>query len=521
MGTLDVQPDQYIVGVESASHVASMKLLQLEKSNEFAITSSIEITNDAGTLSYYVFLLQPIGYIVVSPDVRLPPVIAYSFTTDFHSDDSEGNVLLELLRADIHLRLSNIDHVSDHIIEQRNTLWNSLLNEELEIQVDRNFKQWPPEQTTPTGGWLETSWHQEAPFNNFCPIDPESGDRSIAGCPAVAIAQILNYHQSTHNTVFDDNDDYYHNYVNQFWIDDDHETYDFPSWPELNGYLDVLEDHYRNNIPLTDDDKASLNFACGVAAKQVYTPEISGTFGVNQAYDAYLRFNYTTIELLDEDDIDLYDRLIGNMVDALPAHLAVVNEDWTVGHNLVVDGYNTDGYYHLNFGWGGRYDGWYLLPEDLPFELTVIEGVIVDIIDGSGDSNLHTNGVLYWADVQPGSTVMGNFTIENVGDPGLEIDWEVITWPDWGTWMFTPSSGDDLTPEDGPIPIDVSVEVPDRRKQSYSGHIKIVNKNNYDDSCLIHVSLATSNYKDDELLFLKIFQCHSHTFPLLRHLFEF
>jgi len=59
--------------------------------------------------------------------------------------------------------------------------------------------------------------------------------------------------------------------------------------------------------------------------------------------------------------------------------LALVNDGWTVGHNVVVDGYNTDNYYHVNFGWGGSYNGWYLLPDEMPYSLTVIEGLIVNI----------------------------------------------------------------------------------------------------------------------------------------------
>jgi len=45
----------------------------------------------------------------------------------------------------------------------------------------------------------------------------------------------------------------------------------------------------------------------------------------------------------------------------------------------VVDGYNTDEFFHVNFGWGGQYNGWYLLPSEMPYNLTVLEGAIVDI----------------------------------------------------------------------------------------------------------------------------------------------
>jgi len=68
-----------------------------------------------------------------------------------------------------------------------------------------------------------------------------------------------------------------------------------------------------------------------------------------------------------------------NIKIGLPVHLATVNETWTSGHNVVCDGYNSDDYFRLNFGWGGSYDGWYSLPEGFPYSLTVFEGIVADI----------------------------------------------------------------------------------------------------------------------------------------------
>ena len=67
------------------------------------------------------------------------------------------------------------------------------------------------------------------------------------------------------------------------------------------------------------------------------------------------------------------------MMDSLPAHLALVDSAGTMGHNIVVDGYDSNGLFHLNFGWGGSANGWYDIPAGIPYQLTVIEGVIVDI----------------------------------------------------------------------------------------------------------------------------------------------
>jgi len=221
-------------------------------------------------------------------------------------------------------------------------------------------------------------------------MDPVSNQRSVAGCPAVALAMIINYYADLNGTNFtDEQDDYWHSYSGRnFWIDDDHEAIDFLSFPEINGYFDTIATCYTNQGVLKTNEQAALIFACGVAAKQVYTSGISGTFGVDQAYDAYLRFGFNETVLLDENDTTIHSRLAQNMMEARPAHLAVIDPG-VAGHNLVVDGYNTDGYYHLNFGWGGSYNSWYLIPEEIPFNLTVFEGVIVDIAYPPVNTSVH------------------------------------------------------------------------------------------------------------------------------------
>jgi hypothetical protein len=338
------------------------------------------IRDGSGRLLCYLFELNPAGYVAVTADTDLPPVIAYSFTNSWFTDNPDQNPLLELLEADLTDRFENLSEIPGEIIQQRNQGWDRLLKNP-QLKAAGKFEQWPPAGTTPTGGWLESNWTQSPPYNNFCPMDPVTNQRSVAGCPAVAMAMILNYYETVNGTEFNDaQDDYYHSYAGRnYWIDDDYIAIDFPCFPDLNAYLDTLTQCYATQTPLKASEKAALTFACGVAATQVYTSSISGTFGVNQAFDAYMRFGFQEALLMDENDTAIYTILSKNMKEARPAHLAVVDPGWTMGHNVVVDGYNTDDYYHLNFGWGGSYNGWYLLPEEIPYGLTVIEGVIVNI----------------------------------------------------------------------------------------------------------------------------------------------
>jgi len=389
----------------AADHVARVALASVSGgSGQPAIGAATKIAGAEGPTLGWVYRTTPRGFLVVSADTDLPPLIAYSLRNDLPATGARKHDLFNHLRTDLDLRLRQVGRLAETNLGLRRAQWARLLAAK-PGQVNKSaLMQWPPAGSTATDGWLETNWHQGAPYNNACPMDPVTSTRSVAGCPSVAMAQIINYHQTTNQTSFDDSDDYYHAYAGRnYWIDDDHAAHDFSSFPELSSALSTLEIAYLSNSPPDDAGCAALTFACGVAAQQVYTSSVSGTFGVAQADQAYQKFQVDGAELLYDSHPDLYTRLSENMKHALPAHLAVVNQDMTAGHNVVVDGYNTDRYYHLNFGWGGAANGWYLLPEEIPYDLTVVEGVIVDI-NPSGlifKEGFEGGNTAYWSDVLP------------------------------------------------------------------------------------------------------------------------
>ncbi len=233
-------------------------------------------------------------------------------------------------------------------------------------------------------GLLTSHWDQSYPYNQLCPRDPSNDySYSYAGCPAVAMAQIINYLRTTQDTRFSDDDDYAHHYAGRnYGIDDDWETLQFPSFPLLNEMLDSVDAIFLRGEELPDLLAAALIFACGTACTQVYTSQGSGTFAVDQAFEAYQRFGFTNCRLFRDPDSAMYAALISNLQAGYPAHLAVENPEGTAGHNVVVDGYRElDGKFHMNFGYGGSQDGWYDIPDpNFYYGLTKLEGIIVDII---------------------------------------------------------------------------------------------------------------------------------------------
>lgn len=365
----------------AAREIAGAFLERL-RAADMAVVGAVAVQGE-GTILAHIVTLAPAGYVAVAGDDRLPPVIAYSTTAEYPGDSGTRDPLLALLQADLGSRLSALPQLDARTAAERRQAWAELAAGT--SRRDERFEQWPPEGSTPTGGWIASNWTQSAPYNALCPLDlAHGGSRSVAGCPAVAMAMILNYHATIQGTALDSGDRYWHNYAgNAYWIPDAYVQYGFPNFPTLNGYLETLTQHWEEGAPLTNTDKAALVFGCGVAARQVYSASGSGTFGVDQAFDAYQRFAFAECRLVFDTDPELYADMAAQMQNALPVHLAVVDPGWTMGHNLVVDGYNTDAYFHLNFGWGGPYNGWYLLPQEIPYGLTVIEGAILDIAPDS------------------------------------------------------------------------------------------------------------------------------------------
>lgn len=105
---------------------------------------------------------------------------------------------------------------------------------------------------------------------------------------------------------------------------------------------------------------------------------------------------------------------------------------------------------------------------------------------------LAVTGGLVWNDVKPGATINGSFQVQNVGDAGSHLNWTIndskLT---WGTWTFEPHQGINLTPEDGPITVNVTCIVPKAKNTIFQGSINVLNTDNASNSATVTVSIHT------------------------------
>lgn len=133
--------------------------------------------------------------------------------------------------------------------------------------------------------------------------------------------------------------------------------------------------------------------------------------------------------------------------------------------------------------------------------------------------DLACEGELYWEYLKPGSLVKGSFIVINVGDLNSTLDWEIAECPQWGDWTFNPDEGEDLKPEDGPVSVDVELIVPKDPLAEFTGEIRVVNKENQDDYCIILIKLSTSMNTQSAIhpLLKIILDFFQNAFPILRH----
>ena len=97
--------------------------------------------------------------------------------------------------------------------------------------------------------------------------------------------------------------------------------------------------------------------------------------------------------------------------------------------------------------------------------------------------------------VEPGNVIDTSFTVENTGPSNTWLNWEIESYPEWGTWTFKPDHGSNLEPSDGKITVDVEIEIPNDESEEFIGKITVVNADRANNKETIDVSIRTVKNK--------------------------
>lgn len=199
---------------------------------------------------------------------------------------------------------------------------------------------------------VKTRWNQGEPYNILCPMQTINGQvyRTYTGCVATAMAQVLKtYEYPTQG--FGSNSYTWNNQTLSF--DFGNTTFDWAN----------MTDIYNNNSTIEEEDAvAELMYACGIASYMNYSAGGSGAAGVNAAVGLVNYFGYDpTVQYLMRDyyPLPVWSTMIHEELSkGHPIYYDGANA--SVGHAFVLDGYRSaDGFFHVNWGWGGMSDGYF------------------------------------------------------------------------------------------------------------------------------------------------------------------
>ena len=306
------------------------------------------------------------GFVLVSADDCVVPILGFSANNIFDTKDMPPHVRewLDDYEAQIrfyrdqqeHLLHSSQDEIND-IVKSR---WDALLSDNPPM----------PPQYTSVEPLLTTEWGQYPLYNSLCPYDSSYSTRTVTGCVATAVAQVMKYwnypdtgygsHSYTHASLGTQSA----NFGNTGY-----------AWSNMPDSLNSSSSTTEVNAV------ATLMYHVGVAVEMIYGVSTAGGSGAYTQNEGRNPLHYGTTQVPSAENALRYFFKYRSNAHHI-TYTDFTNETWCSilqnelnngrpilytgrdtanGHSFVCDGYNNSGEYHFNWGWRGHYNGYFAI----------------------------------------------------------------------------------------------------------------------------------------------------------------
>lgn len=316
------------------------------------------------------------GFVLVAGDDRSIPVLGYSDKGSFDYNEMPDNA-----RSWINHYEQEIIYIIEHnatsstpASSEWETLRNGGLLETKGGSVEPLIKtQWAQRNHSNDGAVL---------YNNMCPYDEAAGEYTLAGCVATSMAQIMKHWEyPTHGTGT-------HSYTVTAHPEYGEQSADFGAttyaWANMPLTLTSSSTEAEKNAV------ALLMYHCGVACNMNYDIRSRGGslahityaqqpftqyFGYSSQIQYVKKSNYS-----DADWLALIKQELDNNRPCLYQG-QTSTEINSMGHAFVCDGYNSDNFFHFNWGWSGREDGYFRLDAITPlnYNFSYLQACLIGI----------------------------------------------------------------------------------------------------------------------------------------------
>ena len=311
--------------------------------------SQAELTVTALPEMYLVAPADGKGFVLVAADDCVRPVLAYSPTETFVVENMPAHVAdwIDGYRINIAaLRAAGVSQAPS---------------------VAAEWEEVPPRAlaTDSVAPMLTTQWRQSWPYNIYCPYDTAQDVYAVVGCVATAMVQVMKYWN--HPTVGWGSTSYTHPVYGTLSANFGATTY---HWDLMPDQLDWTSDSAEI------DAVARVSYHAGVAVNMNYSPNSSGaqvlSYGdpnyasAENAFRTYFRYSpmMRGVYKSNYSDSEWDSLLLYELQRSRPVYYAGYH-DYS-GHAFVLDGYDGNGKFHINWGWGGYCDGYYAIDSLAP-----------------------------------------------------------------------------------------------------------------------------------------------------------
>jgi len=371
------------------------------KSVAFSV-SEVNTFEFEGATTLYIFSFSPNGFVIVSAEDKAYPIIGYSLTNPVGSGINNPSVINRFELYSKQINQTKIQKSQNSEVKQQ---WLGYKNGNVTSI---------PSDVAPL---LSTTWDQGVPnnpsYNLLCP------SYAYTGCVATAMAQIMNYYE------WPETGQGWHKYIPSAipsygiqYADFASTTYDWANMP----------DNLSSSSPTAEKNAIStLMYHAGVSVNMSYdASEGSGAFSqdVMFALTSYFKYDPTTINIYNFDANNLADWLTKvktELDQARPVYYSGGSTN-SGGHAWVCDGYDASDNLHINWGWGGSCNGYYIPsamnPTETDYNFSEYNSIITGIKPG-----LISQDILWKK--QNSSFIAASRGIQNISVVNNKIAWAV------------------------------------------------------------------------------------------------
>ncbi len=297
----------------------------------------VEVQQGASTEqinSMYIFQNGEAGFALISADERVLPILGYSF---------DGNLSLEADLPESFQKLVKEYNQGIRKAVEQNMQASSFTKNKWAKYKGGDFSVQKDDVVEPL---LTTKWSQRPNYNLYSP------EGAPTGCVATAVAQIMKYHN------FPPTGKGYRSYNHETYgktsVNFDNSTYNWDNMP------DKL---YNNSTQEEKEAVSKLMYDIGVSIDMNFSPSSSGAFTFDVPYAMKKYFSYSSTVKLKYKNNYTDSQWSALIKDELDDDRVVYHSgfcpDPQAGHAFVIDGYNDDGQFHVNWGWSGSYNGYF------------------------------------------------------------------------------------------------------------------------------------------------------------------